>query len=123
MGEGSSIQLHNTLGGTMSYYPKPTHSTWYTRIQRLLYPSLGYCFRCGMPWKDDVAYHDTPFVYEDEQCGCFPLCERCWSGLHPKERLPYYDRLVTEWTRQDPSDAVEYDKQRDVIRKAVMEGL
>ena len=27
----------------------------------------------------------------------FPLCERCWSDLTPRERWPYYLALFNSW--------------------------
>jgi hypothetical protein len=39
---------------------------------------------------------------EDESIdgGCFALCERCWSELTPRERLPYYLQIWELWKRQ-----------------------
>lgn len=102
-------------------YPKPTHPTLRGRIERLLAPGFGWCFRCGRPWKF-ATEHQTPYRPEHGHRGCFPLCEACWGGLPVSKRLPYYDRLVSMWTAQHPAGAVEYDKSRDLIRTAVRDG-
>lgn len=49
--------------------------------------SLGSCARCGISWKW-VEIHTT--TYGTRGWGCFPLCEGCWAGLTPEQRLPYY---------------------------------
>lgn len=92
------------------------------RIERLLSPGLGRCYRCERPWRVTatrrvwgaivptrrqidrdrfwglvgVDPHTTP--YGGGQA-CFPLCEGCWSGLTPKDRLPYYNLLLVDWQR------------------------
>jgi len=57
--------------------------------------ALGYshCHKCLTNW-GFVEGHTTRVT---EGSGCFPLCERCWEGLTPEERLPYYRQLYDEW--------------------------
>ena len=96
----------------------PTHPTLRSRIESFLAPSYSVCMKCGRPW-NHVEPHSTP--YRDGS-GCFPLCEACWAGLIPVERMPYYDALVDEWIRQTPSETAEYEKSRRLIFLAVMRG-
>jgi len=100
-------------------YPKPTHPTLRGRWERLWSPGFGYCFRCGRSWSEAIT-HDTSF---EKGHSCFSLCENCWSALTPEERIPYYDRLVELWIEQNPDNTVDYYRQRDLIRQAVMMGL
>lgn len=96
----------------------PMYDSLRARLERFLAPSYGYCYRCGRPW-NRVEGHLTNYK---KGSGCFPLCEGCWSKLHPVERLPYYDALINEWIRQLPSEVVEYDRKRNLIRQAVIAG-
>jgi hypothetical protein len=106
----------------------------------------GCCYRCGRPWKTyaskylgyingrhtsrqlkrkawwgifGVEPHSTSYT---ESTGCFPLCEGCWSSLNPRERVPFYGQLVDEWIRQSPEGIVKYERDRDLIFKAVLDG-
>jgi hypothetical protein len=64
---------------------------------------FGGCLRCGDTW-DRTPYHST---YIGAGSSCFPLCERCWRGLSPQERLPYYERLVIQvWKQESRLDEV-----------------
>jgi len=103
---------------TASGYPRPTHPTLRGRLERLIAPGYGYCFRCGRPW-NRADEHATPY---EEQRACFPLCEWCWSTLTPMERVPYYDALVNNWITQTPNEAVEYERKRTAIFRAVLDG-
>lgn len=62
-------------------------------IARGFAPGYSHCYRCGMPWKFTES-HSTMY---DGGRGCFPLCEDCWSDLTPDERLPFYERLISDW--------------------------
>lgn len=62
--------------------------------ERAMSPGFSHCFRCLRPWSK-VHGHQTP--YRRPGCGCFPLCEGCWSMLTPAERLPYYKQLWCRW--------------------------
>lgn len=96
------------------------HDSLLAKVERLLAPSYGYCYRCQRPW-NRVEHHDTAY---SESSACFPLCVTCWALLTPEERLPYYDELVDEWVRQarTHSEAREYLAQRGLIREAVLNG-
>lgn len=87
--------------------------SWWGRCK-----GYGGCYRCGATW-DWAKSHETPY---ESGSACFSLCSRCWTSLTPQSRMPYYDALVNEWTRQLPEYAVEYDRKRDLIRKAVLAG-
>lgn len=55
---------------------------------------FGECNRCYVPWKIGVNEHTTPYK---GSCGCFALCEACWTLLSPGERVPYYKKLHEDW--------------------------
>lgn len=87
----------------------PRHARWWTlqywarrfewrigRITRRLSPGMGSCYRCKTTW-DFVHGHTTNY---GGGSGCFPLCEKCWEGLMPEQRLPYYRQLYDEWVKQ-----------------------
>lgn len=81
----------------------PTHLTLRGWIESLLHPDFGYCGRCGRSWSN-VKGHMTYFA---DGHGCFPLCEPCWDGLTPQDRVPYYHQLVYEvWKQPERWDAV-----------------
>jgi hypothetical protein len=84
----------------------PTNDSLRARFLRRLYPGLGWCSRCGMPWTR-VEGHRTPYGYTEGDPlidgfsysrACFPLCEGCWARLTIAERIPYYESLVGWWT-------------------------
>ena len=79
---------------------------------------FGGCYRCGATW-DWAVEHATEYA---PGRSCFPLCSRCWCSTTPESRIPYYDALVNEWIRQTPSEAVEYERRRILIREAVVAG-
>ncbi len=60
---------------------------------RLISPRYSACGRCGTPWR--VTKHHSTNV--NEMGGMFPLCESCWKGLTPQDRLPYYRKLYDSW--------------------------
>jgi hypothetical protein len=71
--------------------------------------ALGYgaCARCGDTW-DWARHHDTNYA---RGRGVFALCENCWAGLTPAERLPYYRALLATWepaARRSLGPLVEY---------------
>jgi len=68
--------------------------------------------------------HTTEFSSDG---GCFTLCESCWSELTIKERLPYYDHLVTRWIGMDLHENCgrrqeELETRWTLIRQAVLAG-
>ena len=95
-------------------------AVWYRRIfgliTQILWPSYGWCLRCGVSWKLGT-YHIT---HHSSRRGCFPLCKRCWRQLSPEERLPFYADMVWEWLPD-----LERDELVDLwesIKSAVMKG-
>ena len=64
-----------------------------------------------IPKQEGVEGHGTLYT---ESSGCFPLCEKCWEKLTPKQRLPYYRKLWNQWGSDN-------DTWKD-IEKAVAEG-
>lgn len=66
-------------------------------IERLLSPGFGDCLRCGRPWRHGKVGVDPHCTHYDGGSGCFPLCESCWAGLTPDERLPFYLDLIGRW--------------------------
>lgn len=82
------------------------------RISQVLAPGYSSYHRCETNWYF-VREHATSY---DRSNSCFPLCEECWSGLTPEQRLPYYRQLWDEWN--DP----EYASWAS-IETAVMRGL
>ncbi|MHC4397863.1 MAG: hypothetical protein ACYS1A_19635 [Planctomycetota bacterium] len=85
------------------------------KISRLLSPEYGYCERCGITWRFAEG-HTTQ--YTDRE-GCFPLCEKCWSELTPRERLFYYKKWFDQWYGLNLSEA---GRKWQVIKKAVLDG-
>lgn len=65
-------------------------------IGRLLAPGYGQCGRCRTPWKFAPWHHTSYSEPTLASCGwgCIALCEKCWAGLTPEQRLPHYERLV-----------------------------
>lgn len=100
-----------------------------SQVRNKMGRAKGYsgCFRCGGTW-DYAQYHSTD--YTGNGGGCFPLCEPCWSGLTPEERLPYYALLVGLWLDREQMTfdgwekyAVESIEKWPAIRDAVLRGL
>lgn len=59
----------------------------------------GDCNRCELPWcAFEFEYHVT--TYSPEGHGVFPLCDSCWSILTPRDRLPFYKKMVSDWHRE-----------------------
>jgi hypothetical protein len=86
----------------------PRHARWWTlrywarrfqwrlgKTTHRLSPGYGHCHRCLTSW-DYVDGHVTTY---QSGGGCFVLCEKCWRGLTPEERLPFYRQLFDEWER------------------------
>ena len=82
-------------------------------VARLVSPGYSSCYRCARPWTVCKG-HSTHY---SEWSGCFPLCEECWSELTPETRLPFYQRLYTEWQRQGYSG-----DDWQAIERAVLDG-
>lgn len=76
---------------------------------------LGGCYRCTTPW-DCVRNHTTTHRLGT---GCFALCEKCWQGLTPEQRLPYYDQLINQWAATGYPESTD---EIELIRMAVLEG-
>jgi len=84
-------------------------------IRNLIGNAKGYgkCLKCGDSWYWKKGHSTVYDVRDDGSTGCFPLCEECWAGLTPEERLPYYLRMYSVWGGED-----KWSK----IKKAVLEG-
>lgn len=86
---------------------------------------FGHCGRCGMTW-NYVQHHSTDYGNGD---GLFPLCVECWTELGTGEkRLPFYEQLFQEWTRQRnlsrgkwEISETEWNDKWKKIEKAVLE--
>ncbi len=54
----------------------------------------------------------------------FPLCERCWSGLSPEERLPHYRTMWQSWldVATDDNYLAELEALWPSIERAVLAG-
>ena len=83
---------------------------------RVLAPGLGWCLKCGTPWRF-VHHHSTSY---SQSSGCFPLCEKCWEELTPAERLPFYRQMWNQWVSMGTD---KDDGTWDQIEAAVMAGL
>lgn len=83
--------------------------------------SMGYgkCYRCRTPW-NIVDYHVTKYTMSS---GCFPLCVKCWAGLSPHERLPFYRRLIEHWYSTDAGGRKEFEAEWANVKQAVEAGL
>jgi hypothetical protein len=90
------------------------------RISQWLAPGYSWCGRCKTNWAF-VKSHDTEY---SRSGGCFPLCEKCWRGLTPAQRLPYYRDLWQEWYGSEPDvrRAQELLDRWDEIKLAVISG-
>jgi hypothetical protein len=84
--------------------------------QQFCSPGYSTCYKCGVPWKYAEG-HTTN--YGNHGIGCFPLCEKCWASLTPKERLPFYEKLVKEWGKT--GSPIPEEKKTEIY-KAVLEG-
>lgn len=101
----------------------PRHARWWTlrywcrrfewrigRISSWLSPGFSWCFRCKTNW-DYVHGHVTHF---GDGSGSFPLCEKCWTGLTPTQRLPFYRQLF------DRQAAQESERDWNMVETAVL---
>lgn len=84
------------------------------RISKLFSPGFSSCGRCLTTWTF-VPLHRTP-IEGGTISACFPLCQKCWAGLTPDERLPFYRDLAQQW-------GPYYDKLWPAISAAVNDGL
>jgi hypothetical protein len=92
-------------------------------------PGYGHCYRCLEPWSNAKGHYTqyAEYKFTDEpysgirkySVGCFSLCERCWSELTPRKRLPYYKKLYDDW---DDIKVTPEHKDWNLIEKAVLEG-
>jgi hypothetical protein len=91
------------------------------RMASLLAPGYGHCLRCKTPWRF-VKWHDTPY---HNGSGCLPLCQKCWSGLTPEQRLPFYHELITCWFVHfaPREDEPTFDETWHYVKTAVLSGL
>jgi hypothetical protein len=119
---GSYVTLHGVDVEQSLYYeafgiplgsPPPNRPDAIDRARGIPESCLGSCGRCKVSWKW-VDGHSTDYGHGR---GLFPLCEKCWSELTPKERLPYYEDLMEIWKKQGCQS--EYE---DEIREAVLAG-
>lgn len=98
-------------------------------------PYTGGCFRCTTPW-DFIRAHTTPYCGckqdgphrngRDYCSGCFPLCESCWSELSINQRVPFYEKLVALWGREEPNalhNGIPYSVLEERIMDSVRAGL
>ena len=68
-------------------------------LGRVISPEQGKCVNCGWSWYWG-GYHTTEFKepgLNQWGGGCFPLCEVCWAGMTPDQRLPFYRELFERW--------------------------
>ena len=91
-------------------------------LSQIMYPNFGHCYRCGMSWAI-VQGHSTQY---SPRHGCFPLCEKCWVTLSPKDRLPFYRESWDSHIKQQGKD-YDYNGRTieewwPLVEKAVMEG-
>lgn len=117
-------------------FAPPTHDSRRARWARRRHPGLGYCGRCGFPWRaggndGPGVPHHTPYGWNEDggvswSRGCFPLCEPCWANLTIPERVPYYESLVAHWaldamaeSRYDPNAS---NRDLDAILMSVRAG-
>lgn len=73
----------------------------------------GGCLRCGDDDWDN--HHHTQF---SPSRSCAPLCESCWSGLTPTQRLVWYEVLLA-WWEEDGCNQTD----GPMVRAAVLSGL
>lgn len=78
--------------------------------------NVGTCLCCGKPW-GKVKKHVTQ---HSEKEATFPLCENCWAGMSPKDRLPFYEALIIQWEQIDGYTITA--AEREEIRAAVLAG-
>lgn len=83
-----------------------------------LFPGSGTCGRCDLPFYA-VEGHSTDYRGGE---GCFPLCEKCWSELTPKERLPFYEQLWKQWKERNVEQDYLAPERWQQIKKAVLAG-
>lgn len=92
------------------------------KILNPLFPGWGWCYNCERKWAI-CKTHTTQYT---EWNSCFPLCESCWKELTPKERLPFYERLVKEWVKSYENQNIEISdiviNKAPLIMQAVLEG-
>ncbi len=89
-------------------------------IESFFNPTYSRCYRCGRPW-GTAMHHTTNYT---EGLGCFPLCQKCWGELSPKERLPFYKKLLLKWQKGEPKDhnGISWQQTWKEIEKAVLNG-
>lgn len=73
------------------------------------------CKCCDISYKICKKFHETSL---NDAEAVIVLCESCWSGLTPKERIPFYKLLMMDWMDYD-NDAWEDWPE---IEKAILEG-
>lgn len=85
-----------------------------------------YCQRCYISWAIEENPHTTPYRkdgYGNMSSGCFPLCESCWIGLSPEERIQFYRQMWLTWKQQsDPDNFEQLDEDWELIKSAVLNG-
>ena len=83
------------------------------------YPNYSCCGRCHRPW----AVCSGHAINYSDSGGCFALCEKCWSELLPKERLPYYESVVKSWIHESPDGYKHGGMSWDELLKALRENV
>lgn len=90
------------------------------RLAQWLSCGYGWCLRCKTPW-NLVDDHET---YYDISNGCFPLCEKCWTELTPRGRLPFYRELIESWYKdRSLLNGVTFEDTWAAVQDAVLKGL
>lgn len=89
---------------------------WYYRHR-----GFSECYCCHTPWPM-CKEHTTMYTLGR---GCFPLCETCWSGMTPEERLSYYRQLWLSWRSCQfvPGYTdLNHNEEWNMIKEAVLGG-
>lgn len=76
------------------------------------------CSKCGIEI-DFMNGHKM--MYSDER-GILVLCEKCWSGMTPRQRLPYYRGVFDDWQKYPEVKADAPPELWITISNAVISG-
>lgn len=96
--------------------PTDQATTVILNLPRIKRAGGGRCLRCGVDMFVDGEASTAHSTWDSSNSACFPLCEACWAGLTPKQRMVYYELLMAWWEE----DGSKFDAE--AVRSAVMEG-